>query len=86
MADYYRSKVAEAGRVVIPAELRKQYGIEDGGEVVFRKEEDGIRLMSAQQAIRQVQDYFASLAPPDVRLSEELLRDRREEAAREDRG
>ena len=36
--------------------------------------------------IREVQAYFADVAPPGVSLSEELLRDRREEAQRENRG
>ena len=36
-----------------------------------------------EQAIREAQDFFATLAPPDVLLSEELIRERREEASRE---
>jgi hypothetical protein len=36
--------------------------------------------------IRDVQAYFADIAPPDVLLSEELIRGRREEAEREDHG
>lgn len=32
-------KVADAGRVVIPAELPKEFGIDDGEEIVFGKDE-----------------------------------------------
>lgn len=85
MAEFIRSKVTDAGRVVIPAELRKEFGIEEGAEIVFSKDEDGIRITTVRAAIRQAQDYFASLAPADVSLSEELIRGRREEAQREDR-
>lgn len=84
MTDFIRSKVTDAGRVVIPAEFRKAFGIEEGEEVVFSKDEHGIRITTMREAIRQAQDYFAALAPPEVCLSDELLRDRREEAARDD--
>jgi hypothetical protein len=35
--------------------------------------------------VREAQAYFMSLVPPEVSLSEELLRDRREEFEREER-
>ena len=37
----------------------------------------------AKSVIRAVQAFFANAAPSNVRLSEELLRDRRAEAAAE---
>jgi AbrB family looped-hinge helix DNA binding protein len=81
---YIRSKVADAGRVVIPAEFRKAFGLEEGADVIVSRDAGGIRITPLREAIRQAQDYFASLAPPDVSLSDELLRDRRDEAARDD--
>jgi len=36
--------------------------------------------------IREVQAYFADVAPADVVLSEELIRDRRKEAEKESHG
>ena len=84
MTEFIRSKVADAGRVVIPAELRKQFGLEEGADVVISKDAHGIRITPLAEAIRQAQDYFAGLAPPEVSLSDELLRDRRDEAARGD--
>jgi len=83
MTEFIRSRVTDAGRVVIPAELRKEFGIEEGEEIIFSKDENGIRITTLREAMRQAQDYFASLAPPEVCMSEELLRERREEAARE---
>jgi AbrB family looped-hinge helix DNA binding protein len=83
MTEFIRSKVADAGRVVIPAELRKEFGLEEGADVVFSRDERGIRITPLREAIRQAQAYFSSLAP-GVSLSEELLRDRREEAQREE--
>jgi len=83
MSGFIRTKVTDAGRVVIPAELRKEFGIREGEDVVFSRDERGIRITTLREAVRQAQDYFATLAPPDVSLSDELLRDRREEAARD---
>jgi AbrB family looped-hinge helix DNA binding protein len=43
MTQFYRSKVAEAGHIVIPAELRKELGITEGSEVVFSRDAQGVR-------------------------------------------
>lgn len=83
MSDFIRTKVTDAGRVVIPARFRKAFGIREGEDVVFSTDEHGIRITPLRQAVRQAQDYFASLAPAGVSLSDELLRERREEAARD---
>ena len=84
MTDFILSRVADAGRVLIPAEFRKALGLEEGVEVLISRDDHGLRITTLRDAIRQAQDYFATLAPPEVSLSEELLRDRREEAARGD--
>jgi AbrB family looped-hinge helix DNA binding protein len=84
MTEYIRSRVADAGRVVIPAEFRKALGLEEGAEILISRDDHGLRITTLRDAIRQAQDYFATLAPPEVSLSEELLRDRRAEAARDD--
>ena len=77
-----RGKVS-AGRVVLPAELRKEYGIKDGAEVIFSRTEHGIEIRTLDEAIRQAQELCARYIPPGVSLVDELLRERREEAARE---
>jgi hypothetical protein len=54
--------------------------------VVLEPSESGIVMRPMHAVIREVQAYFADAAPPDVVLSEELLRDRRAEAEQENRG
>jgi AbrB family looped-hinge helix DNA binding protein len=78
-----RVRVAEAGRVVIPAELRKEVGIEEGQDVLLCRDGNEIRIIPVKEAVRQAQEYFMSLAPGDIVVSDELIRDRREEASRE---
>lgn len=46
-----RGKVS-AGRVVLPAELRKEFRIEDGTDVVFCRTEYGIEVRTLDEVIR----------------------------------
>ena len=86
MVNVIHTKLGEGRRVAIPAELCHPYGIEPGDPVVLEPSEAGIVVRPLDAVIREVQAYFADLTPTDVTLSEELLRDRREEAKREERG
>ena len=77
-----RGKVS-AGRVVLPAGLRKELGIEEGSEVIFTRTTHGIEVMTLNEAVRQAQQLCAKYIKPGVSLVDELIRERREEAARE---
>ena len=82
MEQVIRGKVS-AGRVVLPAELRKEFGIEDGADVVFSRTEHGIEIKTLDEVIKQAQEFCARYVKPGVSLVDELLRERREEAAHE---
>ena len=86
MEHVIHTKISEGRRVAIPVELCQRYGIEPGDPVVLEASDSGIVMRPLHAVIREVQAYFADVAPPSVSLSEELLRDRREEAERESRG
>ncbi len=77
-----RGKVS-SGRVVLPAELRKEFGIENGTEVIFSRTEHGIEIRTVDETIRQAQELVARYTTPDVSLVDELLAERREEASHE---
>ena len=77
------TKVSAGGRVVIPAEYRKALGIKTGDEVLVELEDSALRLLTRAMARKRAQDYVCSVIPPDVSLADELIRERREEAARE---
>lgn len=82
MKSVIRGRVS-AGRVVLPAELRKELGIEDGSEVIFSRTEHGIEIKTLDEAVRQAQEVCASYVATGVSLVDELLNERRNEAARE---
>jgi AbrB family looped-hinge helix DNA binding protein len=69
-----RTKIADAGRVLIPAELRRQYGLSEGEEVVLLGGPDGIEILSAATALKRAQERVRSYIPgDDVDLTQELL-------------
>lgn len=79
----YVTKVSAGGRVVIPAEFRKALGIMTGDEVLLHLEDGSVRLMTKEASREWARDMVKRLVPPGVSLADELIRERREEAARE---
>ncbi len=79
--DSVKTKMSDGGRVVIPVAYRKELGINPGDDVVLTLEEGEIRLITAHQAIKRAQKIVRRYIPEDVSLSEELILERREEAA-----
>jgi AbrB family looped-hinge helix DNA binding protein len=79
-------RIAAGGRVVIPAEYRKALGVEVGDHVVIELKGDELRLRSRQAAIKKVQAMVRKHIPDESRsLADELIAERRQEAAREER-
>jgi AbrB family looped-hinge helix DNA binding protein len=79
----YRLKVDSSGRVVLPAETRSRNGIGEGDTVMLVEDAQGLHLKTRDQILAEAQAFFATLAPPDVLLSEEILQDRRSEIERD---
>src|SRR5918997_5204100 len=79
-----RTKLTEGGRVVIPAEFRRALGIQVGDELIVRLENGEIRLLTLDRAIAQAQEAVRKYVPAGRSLVDELLAQRRAEAAQED--
>jgi AbrB family looped-hinge helix DNA binding protein len=79
----YHLKVDSSGRIVLPADARDRQHIANGDTVVVIEDESGLHVKTQDQVIAEAQAFFATLAPPDVLLSEEILRDRRSEIERD---
>lgn len=78
-----RVKVVEGGKLVIPATFRREMGIVPGDTVIVELDDGELRVRSLSSAIRRVQERMRKLNPQGRLLSEELIADRRVEAARE---
>ena len=79
--DQVRVTVGPGGRVVIPAAYREALGIEEGGAVFVRMEGDELRVVEDETEVRRVREMIARRVPEGVSLVDELLRERRREAA-----
>ncbi|HYH68102.1 MAG TPA: AbrB/MazE/SpoVT family DNA-binding domain-containing protein [Urbifossiella sp.] len=78
-----RVRVDSAGRIVIPAEFRSRFHIDPGDELLVSPGPDALEVRTFRQVVRQAQAAFAPYRVPGHSVVDELLRDRREEAARE---
>ena len=80
----HRVTIASGGRVVIPAPLRKALGVGVGDSVVMELADGELRLRSLDAAIKRAQEIVDKYVPEGVSLADELIRERREEAEREE--
>ncbi len=79
----FRARVDSAGRVLIPAASRQRLGIGQGDEVIVEVDDRGIHITTAEQALKEAQEYLAQFSKPGESIVDELLRERRKEAERE---
>ena len=77
-------KVGPKGRVVVPAPIRRELGIEEGTTLRARVEGDGIVLEPRTAALRRLRVLVRDAVPEGVSLVDELIAERREEARREE--
>ena len=76
------TKLDRHGRVVIPAEHRRALGLEEGDAVVVSLNEGELRILSRTEAIKRAQDMVRQYTKGRS-LVDELIAERRAEAARE---
>jgi AbrB family transcriptional regulator, stage V sporulation protein T len=73
----YRAKVIAGGKIVIPADLRRELGIRDGDSVVIGRDDvGGITLRTSDQIVRDAQRRFREMVGPDYSV-EQFLAERR---------
>jgi AbrB family looped-hinge helix DNA binding protein len=73
----------ESGRIVIPASIRRLLGVQPGDEIILLVENDEVRMTTARRRMERAQQLFKQYVGKGARLSDELIADRRKEAARE---
>ena len=74
-------KMSEGGRVVIPVEIRRRLGLKDGDTVLWEMAEGEARLTTKAARIRRAQALVRLHVPDGTSLAEELIAERRREAA-----
>ncbi|WP_260580743.1 AbrB/MazE/SpoVT family DNA-binding domain-containing protein [Sphingopyxis sp. PET50] len=82
----YHAKLIKGGKIVIPAELRRELGFKDGDQLVIERDGNSLVLKTSQQVLREIQAEVRKLIGPyKGSLVDELIAERRAEAAAEDR-
>jgi hypothetical protein len=72
------------GRLVASSHIRKALHFNIGDQLLLRVEDGELRAIPRMEAIRRAQQLIAQYIPVSVSLVDELIADRRAEAARED--
>ena len=71
--------VAENGRMVLPAEVRRALGLDGAGQLRIEVTKDGAQITTRRQALLRARERIGSIVPRARSLSEELIADRRRE-------
>lgn len=80
----YRAIISSKGQVVIPAELREQFGLEKGTPATWTEEEG--RLVLTPMTMRRIKEIrgFLKPGPGEPSAFEMLFEERERERKRED--
>jgi AbrB family looped-hinge helix DNA binding protein len=78
-----RTKVTQGGRIVIPVDMRRRLGIEVGEDVNLALDGESVRILTQKESIRMAQELVRTFVPKGDSLVDELIADRRREAANE---
>lgn len=86
LPDQVRVVVGSGGRIVIPAAYRAALGVEEGDRVFMRVEGEELHVVSDETEVHRVRETVARHVPEGVSLTDELIRERRREAASDGNG
>jgi DNA-binding transcriptional regulator/RsmH inhibitor MraZ len=83
--EYEKAKLDEAGRLLIPSKFRKALEMRKGEFIVMALDLDAheLHVFPMSEAIRRSQASVRAYVPEGVSLVDELIAERRAEAARE---
>ena len=78
-----KGRLVEGGRIIVPAAFRRAMRIAKGDTLVMELHGDELRVRPARSALRRIRDRLKAHAPaPGEKLvSDELIEERRREAA-----
>jgi bifunctional DNA-binding transcriptional regulator/antitoxin component of YhaV-PrlF toxin-antitoxin module len=77
---YVRGHVSSSGRLSLPAEFRKEIGLERGGDVIVELDGKDIRIRTVQEAVARAQAMSRRLLAGKPALSvDDFLAHRRED-------
>jgi AbrB family looped-hinge helix DNA binding protein len=78
-----RVKIVDGGKLVIPAAMRRELGINTGDTVLVDVDDGELRVRSVPRALERARAILRKYVPEGVGLADELIAERRREAERE---
>jgi len=81
---WWRAQMGPDGQLVIPEEIRQELGLDEGETVVMQIKDGKLQIWSLHQAIRRAQEHMRQYIIPGQSVVDELIAERRAEAAREE--
>ena len=78
----YHAKLIKGGKIVIPADLRREFGFKEGDSLVFEKEGGQLVIKSMEKVIEEVRAKVKKLIKVPFTV-DDFIADKRAEAARE---
>jgi AbrB family looped-hinge helix DNA binding protein len=75
--------LGESGRIVLPAAIRKQFGMKQGDLLTISVDDGSIRIRSMEMAIKEVRASIMAERGSLKGILDEFLEERHEEARRE---
>ena len=79
-----RTVVGPGGRVVIPAAYRRALEVEEGDYIVMQMDGEDLRVSNDAKELQRMREVLNRYVPEGVSLVDELIADRRREAAAEE--
>lgn len=77
-------QLAPDGRIVIPVSARKELGLKSGDTLVLESDGTCLLIRTAEAVLEESQAYFRQFVTHGESVVDELLAERRAEAAREE--
>lgn len=79
----HNGKLVSGGRLQLPAEVRRELGLTDGDQVVMRVVDGELHVRPRRDVLKRIQAMLQPYAPHGGSVADELIADRRAEAARD---
>jgi len=84
MSNYaHRGRLVSGGRLQLPAEVRRTLGLADGDEVKMKLVNGEVHVRPARPDWKRIHALVPAHVPESVSMVDELIADRRAEAARD---
>lgn len=78
-----KARLGDKGGIFVPVEYQKKLDIKPGDEVLIKLDDGEIRILPSKNVVRRAQELVRQYIPSDRKLVDELIKDRRKEAAHE---